>query len=547
MRSLVAPPIIVTPAPADVLVDKDAEITTRDGTLLRANVFRILGDERRPVLLCIHPYGKDKLPVRRRGRWTYSFQYRVLRQPAPVHFSALTGWEAPDPAWWLSQGFVVVNADLRGCGKSAGTAQLLSQQESRDTYDVVQWAAAQPWSDGRVVMLGVSYLAISQYGVAALRPPALRAICPWEGFTDAYRDFAMPGGVREKGFVRVWGTMLRRTIRQTYDLVRMQRAHPLRDAFWEALTPDLSAIDIPMLVCGSFSDQALHSRGSFRAFTTVASQHARVYTHRGGKWSTFYSEPARAEQLAFFRDVLDGRTPPTRTVRLEVREDRDTIAAVREETEWPLARTQWTPLYLAAPGRLDPERPAIQGCVTFATRSRAATFSWTITEDIELTGPMSARLWLSTDDLDDVNLFVGVEKWRDGRYVGFEGSFGYGRDRVATGWQRAALRTIDPQRSATGEPVATLNDPQPLSSGHIVAVTVALGPSATVFRAGEQLRLVVAGRWLAPRNPLTGGFPSAYVPSARGHVTLHWGPAYDAHLLVPRIPASTSTPPGVRP
>jgi putative CocE/NonD family hydrolase len=155
-------------------------------------------------------------------------------------------------------------------------------------------------------------------------------------------------------------------------------------------------------------------------------------------------------------------------------------------------------------------------------------------------------LWLSTDDLDDVNLFIGVEKWRDGRYVGFEGSFGYGRDRVATGWQRAALRTIDTQRSATGEPVATLNDPEPLSRGDIVAVSVALGPSATVFRAGEQLRLVVAGRWLAPRNPLTGGFPSAYVPSARGRVTLHWGPHYDAHLLVPRIPTSTSTPPGVR-
>ena len=302
------------------------------------------------------------------------------------------------------------------------------------------------------------------------------------GHVSTARDVAMLLRVREKGFVRVWGTMLRHTIRQNYDLVRMQSAHPLRDAFWEALTPDLSAIDIPMLVCGSFSDQALHSRGSFRAFTTVASLHARVYTHRGGKWSTFYSEPARAEQLAFFRDVLDGRTPATRTVRLEVREDRDTIAAVREETEWPLARTQWTPLYLAAPGRLDPERPAIQGCVTFATRSRAAAFSWTIAEDIELTGPMSARSSARTD-LDDVNLFIGVEKWRDGRYVGFEGSFGYGRDRVATGWQRAALRSIDPQRSATGEPVPTLNDPQPLSRGHIVAVTVALGPSATVFRA----------------------------------------------------------------
>ncbi|MBV8928752.1 MAG: hydrolase, partial [Mycobacteriaceae bacterium] len=61
-------------------------------------------------------------------------------------------------------------------------------------------------------------------------------------------------------------------------------------------------------------------------------------------------------------------------------------------------------------------------------------------------------------------------------------------------------------------------------------------PSSTLFRAGEQLRLVVAGRWLAPRNPLTGNFPANYASTARGRVTLHWGPSHDAHLLIPQIP-----------
>jgi predicted acyl esterase len=83
--------------------------------------------------------------------------------------------------------------------------------------------------------------------------------------------------------------------------------------------------------------------------------------------------------------------------------------------------------------------------------------------------------------------------------------------------------------------VPTCTDPQPLRAGEIVAVDVALGPSATLFRAGEQLRLLVAGRWLAPRNPLTGNFPAAYEPSPRGRVTLHWGPTRDAHLLIPEI------------
>jgi uncharacterized protein len=258
--------------------------------VLRVNVFREAGggkEQASPVILCIHPYGKDNLPKRRGKRWTFSVQYRALRQPRPVTFSALTGWEAPDPVWWTAQGFTVVNADARGCGHSDGTGNLLSRQEAEDTYDVVQWIADQPWSDGRVVMLGVSYLAISQYAVAALRPPALRAICPWEGFTDAYRDLTFPGGVRETGFIRMWSRNVRRDTRQTYDLERMQDGHPLRDDFWRSVVPDLSAIEVPMLVCGSFSDNNLHSRGSIRAFTHAGSTHARLYTHRGGKWATF--------------------------------------------------------------------------------------------------------------------------------------------------------------------------------------------------------------------------------------------------------------------
>lgn len=191
VRGLLSPPITVYQPPADIVVEHDLPVSTRDGIILQANVFRPPGEDRRPVILSIHPYGKDKLPTRRRGHWSYSFQYRILRQPEPLRFSSLTGWEAPDPAWWVAQGFAVVNADLRGCGRSEGTAQLLSPQEGRDVYDVVQWAGEQPWSDGRVVMVGVSYLAISQYGAASRRPPALRAIVPWEGFSDPSRDVAL--------------------------------------------------------------------------------------------------------------------------------------------------------------------------------------------------------------------------------------------------------------------------------------------------------------------------------------------------------------------
>jgi uncharacterized protein len=535
IRGVAKPPITATQAPADIVVERDVEVPTRDGTVLRINVIHESGNVARPVILSIHPYGKDNLPTRRGRKSTFPMQYRIMRQPAAIAFSTLTSWEAPDPPWWTAQGFSVVNADSRGCGHSDGTGKLLSQREAEDTYDLVQWIAGQLWCDGNVVMLGVSYLAISQYAVAALQPPALRAICPWEGLTDAYHDLAFPGGVREHGFVRIWSRSLRRNTRQAYTLDRMQDNHPLRDEFWRSLAPDLSAIKVPMLVCGSFSDNNLHSRGSIRAFTRGGSTHARLYTHRVGKWATFYSDAALAEQLDFFRGVLDG-TAGSRSVRLEVRQDRDTITAVREEAEWPLARTRWRPIYLAEAGVLTPDRPQTSGSITFETHTRAAAFSWTFPADTELTGPMVARLWVQLDGCDDANLFVGAEKWRDGRFVEFEGSYGYGRDRVATGWQRVSLRALDPELSQPWEPVATCTNPQPVSAGEVVAVDVALGPSATLFRAGEQLRLVVAGRWLCPRNPLIGQMPAAYANSPRGRVTLHWGPRHDAHLLIPEIP-----------
>ena len=126
------------------------------------------------------------------------------------------------------------------------------------------------------------------------------------------------------------------------------------------------------------------------------------------------SEAALAEQLKFFRDVLDG-APPSRTVRLEVREDRDTVTAVREESEWPLARTRWRPLYLgghlASAGVLAAEQPQTAGSITYETLSQAATFSWTVPADIELTGPMVARLWVGPDGCDDTNL---SSEWKSG-------------------------------------------------------------------------------------------------------------------------------------
>jgi putative CocE/NonD family hydrolase len=536
LPGLLRPPVSVDePAAGSLTVLRDLPVALRDGTILRVNVVLPLGDGRFPVLMSAHPYGKDNLP-RRRGRgWKVSVQYRVLRQTSPVRFSSLTGWEAPDPAWWAAQGYAVVNCDLRGAGTSGGEAALLSDQEGGDVRDLIQWAAAQPWSTGNVGLLGVSYLAISQWKAAALHPPGLKAICPWEGFTDAYRDLLRPGGIREDGFARLWRRGLRQ-VRQRYQLTEQQRSHPLRDGFWRALVPALDRITVPVLICGSFSDNNLHSRGSIRGWERVSSTERFLYTHRSGKWATFYAPGARAVQLRFFDRYLRGRdVPAPPRVRLEIRESRDAIASVREEDSWPLQRTGWTPLYLTAAG-LAATPPPVAGQITFDMRTHGACWEWPVTADTELTGPMALRLWVAADGADDLDLYAGVEKWRGTSYVPFEGSYGFGRDRVTTGWLKASLRALDVGSSRPFEPVPAFSRRERLAAGQVVQVDMALGPSATLFRVGETLRLVVAGRWLWPRNPLTGQFPAAYQKGPGGSCTVHWGPGRQARLLVPVIP-----------
>ncbi len=531
------PPVEVHALPDDVLVETDVPVRMPDGVTLRLNLFRPRGASGPvPVLLSAHPYGKDAVPRRKRGGWSINPQFRIMNQPAPLRISDHTSWEAPDPGWWAQRGYAVINLDTRGGGHSEGRGALLSDQEADDIAHVIAWAAEQPWSNGGVGMLGVSYLALSQYKVAALHPPALKAICPWEGFTDAYRDFFTPGGVVENGFARIWLLLTKRVARLSIDLAKERPRHPLRDEWWEALTPDLAEITVPMLVCTSFSDANLHSVGSMRAFQRVSSSERHAYAHRGPKWATFYGDDALAHQLRFFdRHLREQDAPELPPLRLEVRDRGDRVVEVRDEHEWPLARTSWRRLHLADGGMLGEVAPST-GSATFRLRRGAVAFEFRFADDTELSGPMTLRLRVATTGAEDPRLFVGVEKRDAGGAVPFEGSYGYGRDRVAQGRLRLVLRELDDAAGMPHQPEHAFRTVEPVRDGELMDVLIPLSPSATLFRAGEALRLMIAGRYLEPRNPLFGHFPTHYQPSRSGTATISWSPDHPSYLEVPVIP-----------
>jgi putative CocE/NonD family hydrolase len=183
-----------------VLMERHVPVVMPDGVTLFANVFRAATSGRSPAIVWVTPYGKDTLPDQRGMLFMRLSGVRF----GHLDCSAWTGFEAPDPLFWARAGYAVVQADVRGMHQSEGHASVLSDRDAQDYYELIEWAARQPGTTGAVGLLGVSYLAMSQWRVAALRPPSLRATCLWEGVTDLLRELGYQDGVPETGFVGVW-------------------------------------------------------------------------------------------------------------------------------------------------------------------------------------------------------------------------------------------------------------------------------------------------------------------------------------------------------
>jgi uncharacterized protein len=187
-----------------LLIEKDVPVQMSDGAILRANVYRPDIGGRFPVVMAKGAYGKDI-----HFRDAFSDQWKRLKEIYPGLDSDGTSgrhlrWETVDPERWVPDGFVVINVQSRGTGTSPGYLDPYSPAETRDYAEAIDWAGVQPWSNGKVGLLGVSYYATKQWQVAALQPKHLAAIVPWEGCCDFYREWSRHGGIRVRFPVEWW-------------------------------------------------------------------------------------------------------------------------------------------------------------------------------------------------------------------------------------------------------------------------------------------------------------------------------------------------------
>jgi len=567
-------PYRIIPTPGGLTIEKDVMVSMPDGVKLACNVFRPEKPGKFPVIVIVTPYGKDQTPPSYKPDGSplpgayFPYIFRVYSHGADIghmKISMLTPWEGPDPAFWVPNDYAVVIADQRGGFKSEGkpVSPVQPGQGGDDLFYLIEWAAGQDWSNGNVGTIGVSALAYIQYYAASKQPPPphLKAIIPWEGFSDAFGDFMFWGGIPETNFSRSLGPFKANLQKLPPDQAAKTWATAMDPVANQKIildNPKLELINIPALICASWSDKGLHTRGTFEVYRRIASKDKWLYTHGGAKWDRFYSEDGLAYQKKFFDYYLKGLQngwQDTPRVRLEVRETRDEYS-VRSENEFPLARTQYKKLYLnARDGSLSSQSPKKGKVLYHATQGGDASFGFTFDEDTELTGYMKVKLWVSAEDADDMDLFVMVKKFAGpcdvdsptcrsleevvgkgrvakGNEVQFRGMNGYGGDMAARGQMRVSQRQMDEKLSTPWQPVQKFEGEQRLKPGEIVPVEIALLPSSTLFRRGESLRLYVQGHCPVDQPLL---FYDWVIN--KGRHAIYTGGKYDSYLQIPVIPS----------
>lgn len=512
----------------NLVIERDVAVPMRDGVKLYCDIIRPADQTNLPVILTYSPYGKHGLK---------KFLFSEAAGVPPGYVSKYAVWEDPDPAFFAEHGYAVVNADARGSWYSEGDLTIWSDQEAQDGYDLVEWCATLPWSNGRVGMTGVSYLAVVQWRIAALNPPHLYAVNPWEGWSDCYRERTYHGGIPETRFVPwgQWSTSF--SLTRSEDFVTTAAMHPLFDEYWEGKRANLAAIRVPAYIVADWGDHGLHTRGTIEGFRQASSKSKWLEVHGRKKWQYYYQPKSRERLKIFFdhflKDVSDEvlSWPP---VRIEIR-DRYYVGKFRDEKEWPLARTRYEPLFLNADTKMMQMVP-ISGKTSarYDAKTGSCIFDFKFAEETELTGYMKLKLWVEAVGSNDADLFVAVQKLdQDGEMVPFTFWNEFDNGPVALGWLRASHRELDPDRSTPYQPWHSHKKELLLKPNEIVPIEIEILPSSTLFKKGETLRLLVQGSDIYPL-PTKHSVRHEQTRNKGEHV-IHVGGSYDSHLLVPIV------------
>jgi predicted acyl esterase len=564
-------------------IDWDAPIAMDDGIVLRADIFRPAADGRYPVILSYGPYAKGL--AMQEG---YKSAWLRMTQAHPDILAGSSNkyqnWELFDPEKWVPDGYVCARVDSRGAGHSPGYLDVWSPREAQDLAACVEWAGSQPWSNGKVGLHGISYYSMNQWQAAPLKPKHLAALSIWEGSSDYYRELCRHGGILSDFFATWYPRQVMSVQHGVGDRgaksvvtgepvagpptlpdaeLANNRAdcdgealrHRLIDDYYRARLPSFEEIEAPLLSAANWGGMGLHPRGNFEGFLRAGSKQKWLEVHGDTHFTLFYAKYGQDMQRRFFGHFLKGKDTgwdKQPKVLLNIRHPGEKFVP-RAENEWPLARTQWTRFFLHPDRSLRADAAKGEATLPYETTGDGLTFSTSpLEKELEITGPVAAKLFVSSDT-SDADLFLVLRVFDPaGKEVVFVGS-NDPRTPVGLGWLRASHRKLDPGRSLPYRPWHTHDEEWPLTPGEPAELDIEIWPTCIVVPPGYRVALSVRGKDYeydgtdaalphAPYpmkgvGPFTHSNPHDRPPEIFGGTnTLHFGPARAPYLLLPVIP-----------
>ncbi|GME47280.1 uncharacterized protein LTHEOB_11430 [Neofusicoccum parvum] len=533
--------------PYTFIRDVDIPLQTYEKGTIRCNVYlpkeSAAGKVSKfPVIATYGPYGKD-VPYEQ-------FHKKSWDELNPEMKSAHGSWETPDPGYWTRHGYAVVRADERGSGQSPGKLDTMSRGTSEAFFDVVEWSASQPWSNGKVGILGISYYAGTQWRVAARQPKGLAAIIPWEGMSDYYRDRVRHGGILSDKFISViafwwkngviknqYGRPGRKEMGWGYDtlegnlseeeLARNRQDQTIDTAKYKFRDEDyynekefnLSDIKVPVLSVANWGGILLHLRGNVIGWMGAGSEHKFLRFIVGRHDLPFYYAHNAELQKSFLDAFLKGDDHAGWTVgkqpkvQLCLRKgDTGVNDAARErhlperaESEWPIPDTKYEKFFLTADGLLENSPTTAEGRISYdAMEGSPVQFKFVADKTTEITGHPVAHVRVSCTQTpgsdhapSDIDVFVTIRHLNaSGSEIFYTGTMGDPVP-VVKGWLRASLRKTDPSHPSHREYLPYRNyhssDVQAINEGVEYDLEIEIWPTNVVLEKGDTLVFEVAG------------------------------------------------------
>ena len=530
------------PIPVDIVFEKDVAVTMRDGLTIYVDLLRPAGTEKVPVVIAWSPYGKSG------GTHPKNWALFELLGVDQSRLSGLGKFEGPDPAYWVANGYAICNPDVRGVFDGEGNSIMTGKGEGQDEYDLIEWLGVQEWCNGKVATCGNSYLAVSTWFAAAEQPPHLAAIAPWEGWNDTYRDLAVRGGMPDPSFPEV--LMVNYVgAGQREDIVAEIAEHPLMGDLWASKAAELEKITAPAYVTASYSN-LIHTPGTFRGWRRMASTEKWLRIHNGMEWPDFNTPENQDDLRRFFDHFLKGEDngwETTPRVRYSVLDLEGGDVTNIPADQFPPADAEYTRFFLdGASHSLRTKAPAADVPASYDSESDAdaAVFTLTFDKETELVGYPKAHLFVSSEDADDMDIFVLAQKLNaagevleqfnvpnhgpaiDGLTKGGAAILKY---KGSNGRLRVSLRRLDPRWATDEIPAHSFDTVEKLGAGEIVPIEIELFPVGLAFHPGESLRLTVSGF-----NVLGGVMPGrvTVIPDNHGRHVIHTGGEHASYLQV---------------